>query len=78
MALRRQSPHELEGSQAIMRRSPIAIPAGVIGQVRRDGRRQAGWHGSWPRMKSRSRYRIATSDAGDLRRLDPAVSLIRV
>jgi hypothetical protein len=41
MALRRQSPHELEGSQAIMRRSPIAIPAGVIGQVRRDGRRQA-------------------------------------
>jgi hypothetical protein len=91
----------------------IAVPAGVVGQVWRDGRRQArlarllgareieiealddsraraagqlcGVTGTADVIDAsvvlcaRSRrHRIATSDPDDLRRLDPAVPIIRV
>jgi len=100
-------------ARSVERRSPIAIPAGVIGQVWRDGRRQArlarllaadeveievlddprareagqlcGIRGTADVIDAsvvlcaRARgHRIVTSDPDGLRRLDPAVSLIRV
>jgi hypothetical protein len=100
-------------ARSVELRLPIAVPAGVVGQVWRDGRRQArlarllaadeveiaalddqrareagqlcGIRGTADVIDAsvvlcaRDRgHRIATSDPGDLRRLDPAVRLIRV
>lgn len=73
-------------AQALAHGLTITVPAGVVGQVWRDGRRQARLARLLgapdvvvePLDDQRARDRIASSDDVDLVRLDPTARIIRV